>query len=739
MLQLVDESGRFLSVNEAWLAKLGYAREEVIGRQFSDFLTVECRPRAMRRGMPEFFRFDGSDNAPYQMLGKGGEVIDVLFAAVVDESPEGRGLVSIAVVTDVTARDATGRRLRENEAGRHSLGQDRTELVSLVTPEGELHYVNDAYASFYRARTDEMIGRSLFELAPPESRSALTDHLRHVCETRASVDFESKVTLFNGETGWLAFTNRALRDAQGRVTTIYSIGRGVGHSASSSCNIRDGFDRAKTSAPRTSETSHPGDAETILEILSAESSQSTVIYRMQREDGGYVWVESGTPVEIDGRSDCRLSIVHDTGAPVETEPHVQGGQARYRFFAENSTDLIILVGHDGRRQYVSPACRALLGYEPEEMLTIPASDMIHPEDRDRALDVLVSRPVDGARGDQTSTCRMRRKDGRYIWVETTGRVFEIAGLRDQRLVVVRDVDRRMIAEQRLKASEAQYRLLADHSTDIVVQLDGNLVNRYVSPACRDILGFEPEELVGTSQIATVHPEDGARFVLMFQSLLSGRVDRQTIVNRVQHRDKRWIWVEAQFRALKDAETGELTGIIGALRDISARKEIEDNLAAANERLRTLADKDSLTGLPNRRVFDEALVREHRRATVENRCLSLIMIDVDRFKSFNDLYGHPAGDDCLKRVGAAIAASVYRPADVVCRYGGEEFAILLPQTDESSAATIAERVRQAVARLGIEHGAHGPGVVTISAGVACTSPPAYELEHSAFGITHILSS
>jgi diguanylate cyclase (GGDEF)-like protein len=94
-----------------------------------------------------------------------------------------------------------------------------------------------------------------------------------------------------------------------------------------------------------------------------------------------------------------------------------------------------------------------------------------------------------------------------------------------------------------------------------------------------------------------------------------------------------------------------------------------------------------------------------------------MIDVDRFKAFNDHYGHPAGDDCLKQVGRAIAKAICRPGDVAARYGGEEFAVLLPDTDEAGAAVIAERVLKAVLDLSISHDANATGLVTISAGVA----------------------
>jgi diguanylate cyclase (GGDEF)-like protein len=166
-------------------------------------------------------------------------------------------------------------------------------------------------------------------------------------------------------------------------------------------------------------------------------------------------------------------------------------------------------------------------------------------------------------------------------------------------------------------------------------------------------------------------------------------------------------------------------LIGALRDISERKAAEDQLEEVNRRLEALAGQDGLTGLANRRTFDDALAREHRRAGRDRTRLAMIMIDVDRFKAFNDRYGHPAGDDALRRVSRAIESTLRRPGDVAARYGGEEFAVLLPGADESAGAIIADRIRRAVLDLAIEHDESPAGVVTISAGVASVAPGAFD--------------
>jgi diguanylate cyclase (GGDEF)-like protein/PAS domain S-box-containing protein len=485
---------------------------------------------------------------------------------------------------------------------------------------------------------------------------------------------------------------------------------------SPSCFALTGYTPEEMQAMRTGDSTHPEDAERVLAVLANRSAESTVTYRMRRKDGSYVWVETTCkPLHGPGRDDLRVAIVRNVDDRIRADLLLHESEARYRFLAENTGDLIILVGPDGKRLYVSKACMDLLGYTQQEMLAMNSRETLHPDDADRVLSTLASK--NRAQSDLTTSYRMRRKDGSFVWVETAGRSVSIGDQKHLRLVIVRDIEQRRLAEQQLKDSEARYRLLAENSSDIVFQLDRDLVRRYVSPACRELLGYEPEELVGVKPVEMAHPDDAPRLALIFQTLLSGGAERQSIVNRIRHRDGKWIWVEARFRALKDSETGAITGIIGALRDISARKAIEDELAGANRRLQILATQDGLTGLANRRAFDEALAREHLRARREKTRLALIMIDVDHFKAFNDLYGHQAGDDCLRRVCGAITATICRPGDLAARYGGEEFAVLLPNTDEDGAGVIAERISQAVLGLAIPHDANANAVVTISGGVA----------------------
>lgn len=158
-----------------------------------------------------------------------------------------------------------------------------------------------------------------------------------------------------------------------------------------------------------------------------------------------------------------------------------------------------------------------------------------------------------------------------------------------------------------------------------------------------------------------------------------------------------------------------------LRVLQARVRTHLLLKFQSDALSQLAFRDGLTGVFNRRAFDDTLEAECARARRAERPLSLIMVDVDHFKLYNDTYGHLAGDEVLRAVTGAIAKVAGRAGDIVGRFGGEEFGILLPNTDADAAAALAERIVERVRALDIRHAADGAGViVTISAGVSTSS-------------------
>jgi diguanylate cyclase (GGDEF)-like protein len=150
------------------------------------------------------------------------------------------------------------------------------------------------------------------------------------------------------------------------------------------------------------------------------------------------------------------------------------------------------------------------------------------------------------------------------------------------------------------------------------------------------------------------------------------------------------------------------------------------LAEANRKLETLSNTDGLTNISNRRCFDNTLIQAWNRCLRAERAIALIMLDIDHFKQFNDLYGHLAGDECLRSLAHTLAQSGRRSGELVARYGGEEFVILLPDVEYQSAYEIAKYIQQQVLALAQPHAQSLTGFVTVSMGVASFIPSAHQL-------------
>lgn len=283
--------------------------------------------------------------------------------------------------------------------------------------------------------------------------------------------------------------------------------------------------------------------------------------------------------------------------------------------------------------------------------------------------------------------------------------------------------KRQMAEARLREKESLYRLIAENASDVVSLMDCDGRITYVSPSCERVLGFLPDEMLRMAPFAIVHPDDADRLRRHFNQLVCGE-PVTSIECRVLHKTGRHLWLEMNWRGITN-EVGVVEQLQVSSRDVTDKREnvqrLEEKerelqahkreLEQKNRQLKALADTDALTGLKNRRAFEDRLEQELARARRHGHPLSLVLLDIDHFKSYNDSYGHPKGDDVLRQVGRLLSRMM-RDTDFAARYGGEEFAILLSQTDRGGAKQVAERLRK-----GIEDAAWEERPITASLGVA----------------------
>ena len=216
--------------------------------------------------------------------------------------------------------------------------------------------------------------------------------------------------------------------------------------------------------------------------------------------------------------------------------------------------------------------------------------------------------------------------------------------------------------------------------------------------------FLPLEKMNTSHQRIMHVKTAlVFFFILFVSVHIGKQISQLEKERNQ-----------QSKSLQKANT--LLEI-----EVNIRKQIEQELKDANKELKLISSRDGLTGIANRRYYDEYLATEWERMARDRKPLSLLMCDIDHFKKYNDAYGHLEGDACLKSVAEAINKCCKRPADLAARYGGEEFAVILPNTDIEGAKLVAESICKAINGLNIEHYDSPEGHVTLSVGASTLLP------------------
>lgn len=302
----------------------------------------------------------------------------------------------------------------------------------------------------------------------------------------------------------------------------------------------------------------------------------------------------------------------------------------------------------------------------------------------------------------------------------------------------RDLTKKEIS---LKESEERFRLAIQAIGDGVWDWTIQTGEIYFSERWASMLGYTKDELEQNffSWQQLIHPDDLGEMLLTWIDYMEGSIKKYEIEYRMRTKEGKYIWVKSKAVCQLD-EDGIPYRMAGSHTDIDAQKKAEEELieyqehlehlvadrtrelAQANESLRRLATLDALTGLPNRRTFDNTLVHDWERCLAENIPLTLIMIDVDFFKNYNDSFGHQAGDEILKRVSHALSKILKRPTDFVARYGGEEFCMVLPLTDITGAKKMAEEARLAVESLEIPAAnTRVSDYVTISVGVSVCIP------------------
>jgi len=244
---------------------------------------------------------------------------------------------------------------------------------------------------------------------------------------------------------------------------------------------------------------------------------------------------------------------------------------------------------------------------------------------------------------------------------------------------------------------------------------------YVGPQIEALLGWTPSSWATVQDWAErMHPDDRQWVVDFCVAQSKAGVDHEADY-RALAKDGSYVWIRDVVHVVRD-EAGNVESLVGFMFDIRERKRTEEKLMKLQRELEDLSFKDGLTGVANRRRLDALYEVEWKSARRNQEPLSLVLLDIDYFKQYNDHYGHVRGDECLKRVADVLRARAARPRDVLARYGGEEFALLLPETAAPGALHIAQLCRESIAAENIPHErSEVARAITVSVGVGTIVP------------------
>ncbi|MBD9577875.1 sensor domain-containing diguanylate cyclase [Pseudomonas sp. PDM23] len=267
-----------------------------------------------------------------------------------------------------------------------------------------------------------------------------------------------------------------------------------------------------------------------------------------------------------------------------------------------------------------------------------------------------------------------------------------------------------------------YQTLLESTRAIPWKIDWrSMTFAYIGPQIEELLGWSQASWVSANDWAErMHPEDRERVVNFCVSQSREGTDHEADYRALTSSGD-YVWIRDVVHVVRD-DNGEVDSLVGFMFDISERKRAEEQLIMLQRQLEEYSYKDGLTGVANRRMFDSVLDTEWGSAQRSGQPISLVLLDIDYFKQFNDHYGHIQGDDCLRSVGKALAGALHRPRDFIARFGGEEFVLVLPETDSEAARQIAERCRSVLREQRIAHEKSAVSdLLTISLGVGTAVP------------------
>jgi diguanylate cyclase (GGDEF)-like protein/PAS domain S-box-containing protein len=616
--------------------------------------------------------------------------------------------------------------------------------VGVRDRDGIITYANAKLCEMLGYEREELVGRPVTDLVPPEDREV---YAREVVRRRAgeAEPYELEMIARDGSRITTTQAPRALLDGEGRFLGSFSLITDITEQKEAEAALRVNqflLDRAPEAAGWADEqgrmlymnqaacSSLEYSLDELLrmrvqDVLPEEFALKFEGFTQTLRDHGMVTFESAHitksgrrfPVEValnclefNGR-EYFCAFIRDITSHKQSEQALRESEERYRSLFDGVPVGLYRTTPAGLMLDANESLVRILGYPDRETLLQANVGDIYYDREDRLRWQRTLQAETGSRV-QTFEARVRRHDGPIIWVR-----FSLTASRDEDGQILRyegaleDVTDRKRAEEALRASEERFRALVQNASDMITILEPEGTVRYGSPSHFRLLGHQPEDLLGRSLLDLVHPEDRPLVANALQCLVDLPDENLGMEFRCQHRNGTWRMIESTASNLLDHPA--VKGIILNSHDITDRKRAE-------ERLLHDALHDELTGLPNRALFMDRLWQAMERSRREpQRLTAVLFLDVDQFKIVNDSLGHLIGDELLIHIASSLS-SVLRPMDTIARIGGDEFAILVEGGHGvEDAVCIADRVHERLATP--VHLRDQELYITASIGIAVCTP------------------
>ncbi|MBT2583865.1 PAS domain S-box protein [Planococcus sp. ISL-109] len=728
------DSFRYIYANPPALALL--PGQEIIGSRIEEVLLPE-----QSRTLLHYYKKAQSSQSSLTFtetveLPNGDFAGETMLHPVVTE--DGKCHYILATVKDITERERKKRDLqnttRDIEIERKKLGslvEHNASAVFEVDQQRKIIRVNKAAIEVTGFSEEQLLGQSFLSLV---ADSSLEQALSYVDQAFTGVSGEFETSIYTEDHQLAIFQVSTIPIIiEETVTGIYAIAKTITEQKKTERRLRENVQRYKSlfdnhphgifTFDRTGTLENIAAAtesiigyslkelqdESFLSIIPPEDIEKvrnhfyktihgkhTERYELafRHKNGQLIDLQAmNIPIIVDGELVGIHGIVTDVTEANRAQKALTETKEMLEIFWENSIDPIFSIDTKGDILKVNPAFEKTFGFTEEEMVT--GQGTIIPPHMKSDQDHIVERILNGETVNSHDTLRITKSEkplniiSSYSLMRNSDK--EIIGS----TIIYKNVTELKKAERELQKSQEKYRLITESTFDIITLINLSGLIEYVSPASEKILGYPDQAYIGSPFTQNVHPDDAFDLIESVASLMNGG-EPATVEVRFVHQDGHHIWMEVSPTPVM--VNNEVVQLFTIARDITERRKHQNEIAK-------MAFYDHLSGIPNRRTFDDKLQKAILQANQSGKKVAVLMLDGRKFKQINDQFGHDAGDAVIKEMAKRLQSCI-RPIDTPARLGGDEMGVIFPELDsievaENTAKRILESYEAPVVFNGFE--------------------------------------